>query len=602
MEVCDVKAPNFKTLEYGAAYPGLTSFPGYKLSLDQPINHQFHRRFWTSDNADQDTYNYALTYTSEAIASTIYFRSYKIALSEYEPIPEGTEDPENAGAFLIHQEMKGLSEEIAPEEANLYRKVYRVYQVLPGPFTYQYVLDVDSAILTVATRKNLRANIHPGDAIVGDQWIRNTAKEDSVVVTNEIVTSRVVPGNPIPSTALRSGLIVSVIKTLIVAGSGVSQDSVVGGAEIQHWVEKHEESDQVQWQIDAPANAFPPQCGQKYDAELDVVTAFTQQTIGNQTTEPISLTDRLNIEPDNYALMTTRTEPTPNVAYGAVDSSNFYRAMRGTANIDFPPVLTELVCLYVSSLGSSSSSGSGESSTSGSEYYLSLEDNNANEVSAATIPQIVPKVIYYWGRDKGVDDLFFFLKGPSVSDADILAACSAIMTIVRGTATTVNPWLNYDPQEVRVALSSQKVNNRAGVRANISSSSSSSGSSAGYAKSTEISENIDDGVRIETIPPTLHAAPTLTGYMGGPTDSYGFNVIIEASIDWSLQVVNPGTVDTGPITGSVIGTIATLLSDATNVTAHPTSGLYLFKQDCDNYRGGLISVRARIFDYATLTS
>lgn len=476
-----------------------------------------------------------------------------------------------------------------------YQRVQWTYRLIPGPWTDPEITqDVDSVNVTTTQRVQFAADIVPGDVVDSGNWIRTRRKDETSIITDEIVITRAVPGNPIHSTTLRDGLEVDVTKTLIVAGTGTTQDEVIGGAEIQHWVEKHEESDQVQWQIDAPAAVFPSQFGQTYQGEFDVVVPFEQLTIGNQTSEPGSPTNRLEITPDNYAKMTTRTVQPPNVAYGVAGSSDFHRVMAAKGNIEVPPVLNQLLVIYYYSQGDGASSGTGTSSSSGNDWLMQLEGSSENQLSVSVTPEVIPSIVYFRGNGLDMIDVFFMAEGPWVLITDVLPILSTIM----GSTVLNNPV--YDPQEVKIVTGSQKASVMAKAKANIFVSSSSSGggsSSTGYTKSTGVSMDQDVNVRTIIITPTLHEVLPLSPWEGGDTDSSSLTVTVNAEVNiGGLQDADPAT---GDVTRTANGGVIPLI-DATGVTAPPSSGLYLIDLNCSNYQGGLVAVRARIFDYSIL--
>lgn len=106
-----------------------------------------------------------------------------------------------------------------PEDSPLrseFVRVLRVYETLPGPWLYSSRIDEDGAVVTMQTRRNLRANITEGEVLAGGVLTKTTAKDDSSIVTDEIVESRAIPGADIPAkTYADRGYLANVARTLL---------------------------------------------------------------------------------------------------------------------------------------------------------------------------------------------------------------------------------------------------------------------------------------------------------------------------------------------------------------------------------------------------
>lgn len=86
-------------------------------------------------------------------------------------------------------------------------RVILVFETLPGPFDYSTRLDPDGVVVGIATRRNIAANIESGERVVGDIWRKTTKKGDqNSYVADEIVETRALPGNEIPSVMIGQDL------------------------------------------------------------------------------------------------------------------------------------------------------------------------------------------------------------------------------------------------------------------------------------------------------------------------------------------------------------------------------------------------------------
>lgn len=199
MEYVDTEGPAYQILAYGAPYPDATKYPGYQLTLQRPVDHKIIQRFWTANRVSQELYDFALKYVDESAAHRIYVRTSVVALSEYAELSDGSADPVDPEAFLVHQEMKGWGEEVPPEIANLYRQIIRVYKVLPGVVLKNYRVDPQAQGATTLTSSQLIRNASgdPGTLSGAFGTLSAERKTDQVGESREIITSLPNPGGGI---------------------------------------------------------------------------------------------------------------------------------------------------------------------------------------------------------------------------------------------------------------------------------------------------------------------------------------------------------------------------------------------------------------------
>lgn len=127
----DSRLPGYKPLEYGALYPDQTRFPGAKLVYQEPIEgtDTFIRRVYVTDRTNQDAYNYAIKFSGGSSEHPIYTRTYLEPRESYVPSPASATDPTFEGTVLVDEEAVPADGNLS----NLYLKVTKVFETLPGP-------------------------------------------------------------------------------------------------------------------------------------------------------------------------------------------------------------------------------------------------------------------------------------------------------------------------------------------------------------------------------------------------------------------------------------------------------------------------------------
>jgi hypothetical protein len=147
-----------------------------------------------------------------------------------------------ASAVLVKEDVEKITEDIGEIRfgwheqmlGGTYVKVTRVYETLPGPFVESTRIDPDGIVVTITTRRNIAADIVSGEFIasenVGEAWIKTTKKGDDNFVAEEVVESRVLPGNPMVSQKVEEdGVVATETKTLEVKSTIIPGDTLIGG-------------------------------------------------------------------------------------------------------------------------------------------------------------------------------------------------------------------------------------------------------------------------------------------------------------------------------------------------------------------------------------
>jgi len=179
----DSRLPGYKPLEYGTPYPDQTRFAGAKLVSQAPLeDDRFVRRVYATDRVNQDAYNKAITYSGGSLAHPIYVRSYIVPREGYAPLPDGSVDPEDAGALLLNEESKPADGELN----SLYLQVSRLFETLPGPVITSYDTNEAGQVITVTSqRKSTTGYSTPTTSALRSFTIQS---EDVGVLTEQIRT------------------------------------------------------------------------------------------------------------------------------------------------------------------------------------------------------------------------------------------------------------------------------------------------------------------------------------------------------------------------------------------------------------------------------
>jgi hypothetical protein len=124
-------------------------------------------------------------------------------------------------------------------------RVIRIYETLPGPFDYSTRLDPDGVVVGIATRRNIAADIESGESVVGDIWTKKTKKGDqNSFVADEIVETRALPGNEVPSVLIGNDLYGAYTYRTLYYGDYITPEVSESGGVI-HTVEKKDVTEAV---------------------------------------------------------------------------------------------------------------------------------------------------------------------------------------------------------------------------------------------------------------------------------------------------------------------------------------------------------------------
>jgi len=132
----DTRLPGYVPASYGDPHPDAQLYPKLKLVYQTPLdnenNFMWVRRVYANERFNQEAYNFAIKYSSEASDKPIYIRTYLLPRATYQPIQKGTPDPVYTSATLVEESVERIKDDQTDGQTDsLFIKVTRVYETLP---------------------------------------------------------------------------------------------------------------------------------------------------------------------------------------------------------------------------------------------------------------------------------------------------------------------------------------------------------------------------------------------------------------------------------------------------------------------------------------
>lgn len=330
----------------------------------------------------------------------------------------------------------------------------------------------------------------------------------------------------------------------------------------------------------------PTLTGQEYDAQLDIVSTFTElvsstgDNLGDAKTE---------IQPIDAIRDKVRTIVAPITALQA-----FVQRFPGTTNLNLPDELVSVAAIFETSGDDSTSEDTGNGSATGTSASLSLACHSVTETGVTVIPDIQVEISQTWAQNVPIEHFFFFLAMP-VTTANIITKLNGILNPL-----TVASWPTFKPVAHTVTVAGGRMNARASatVQQHVALSTETASRTYSVGKGTSMSS----GVTIKTvrIPPTIH--PIVNIAFGGTPNPYTLTKTataraqLVAATNWphvdSEDVIATASVE------AIIDPVSFAATAGTN--AIPASGLYIKDVDVEPWRYGWARVHAAVFDFASL--
>ena len=139
-ELHDSTQMNYTVPEYGTPHPNQSKYAGYVFAHVRSANDSgWVQWFYLNERANQDEYNFEVTYPYADTSYPAYVRTYVLKRENLDEPEAGTPDPvHGAGYILTAHKQTRLSD---PVLDSLFVGVQRAYERLPGPVIQSYVVN-----------------------------------------------------------------------------------------------------------------------------------------------------------------------------------------------------------------------------------------------------------------------------------------------------------------------------------------------------------------------------------------------------------------------------------------------------------------------------
>lgn len=139
-ELHDSTQMNYTVPEYGTPHPNQSKYAGYVFAHVKSANDSgWVQWFYLNERANQDEYNFEVTYPYADTGYPAYVRTYVLKREGLVEPPAGTPDPiHGMAAVLTAHKQTRLSD---PVLDSLFVGVQRAYEKLPGPQIISYVVN-----------------------------------------------------------------------------------------------------------------------------------------------------------------------------------------------------------------------------------------------------------------------------------------------------------------------------------------------------------------------------------------------------------------------------------------------------------------------------
>lgn len=263
--------------------------------------------------------------------------------------------------------------------------------------------------------------------------------------------------------------------------------------------------------------------------------------------------------------------------------------------IDFPDTLTGVTAVFNKATGT----GTDSHPAAQQDFEIfgtgsgSLTPSSTSQGSASVMPDVQPAITTRYHTNVPAMEYTFYMPS-GTTQAQILTRLTAL------AGAGVASWPSFKPQYVVLTLKGQQVSVSAKASTNVSGGGSASNGQSGFQWGNGTSEETGVNITTKIIPPTIHAAITISG----PTDSG----TATASADASTPIFAPGTPGTQPaITNTATVSLnadGSITPSTITATAAPTSipgsGLYVFSLSPGPLTYGEVIFQAVVVNFATL--
>lgn len=322
--------------------------------------------------------------------------------------------------------------------------------------------------------------------------------------------------------------------------------------------------------------------GKQFDQRNNISISFTEEMCDNATVATKLSDPFTEIIPHDKASSIVRA-----FDGGAIQTEfeSIIFVSPGVTKFSVPDVLTAIAVLFNKNFGDGLSIYSSSGESAGSYASISLSQKASAQGSASIMPELYYTIQEY-RCDKVPTTTYTFYAPATLTQAQLITR----LKVLTGR-TDVDSWPAFRPETTTIAITGQQSDVSVSVEANQSVGVSATDISVtiGFGDSISYSKGITN--RSVTIPPTLHAAETISS-----TDTA--TTVAEASItgtsgtNWTAQ-----SPDQLSPTETVTGTVNPSTLTATNFTTIPISGLKISDVTAEPYEWGVQRVRVELVDF-----
>lgn len=334
--------------------------------------------------------------------------------------------------------------------------------------------------------------------------------------------------------------------------------------------------------VNRPNNNYPALDGHTYDAENDILLPYTESI---QTAGANAATGNTEVTPlnDNLDLVKAIGRTAIRTALDAYNN-----IFSGSTNIDFPTELISIVGRQESLAGGAGGYNQAGNWAVTGHGTASMTLHGSAQGSAGAMLEVTYNVKQVWGSNVPCTHVLFFM----VSNSTRATVLSRIGTLI-GTAVT--DWPQFVPRSETFICHGEKVAGNVLVDLHATDTVITDYNGAvidlGQARTIGSGTSYDISVSTKTIriPPTIHAALTLTGDTAK---------VVNFSAAGAISAGGGGSTGTAAIAGHADASVTpTSLAATLGQATIPTSGSYLYRLSAEPYKYGYVKFHAEIVKF-----
>lgn len=339
--------------------------------------------------------------------------------------------------------------------------------------------------------------------------------------------------------------------------------------------------------------------GQQVDPETGSPIPFTVQTVPytGDGTRLTGYEGDQNTEIQDISRTEAKVRITDTVALAVILDALVIANAVTLPNINFPPVLTDVLVTYNVNTGAGTDSHPGDNQSfqifgAGSG---SLNPTSSAQGSASIIPDVQPVIEERFHEN--VDAMEYTLYMPDGSTPqDVRTKLSTHLGV------TVNAWPQFVPEGVTITANGQSASVSAKADTRVSGGGNTDSGQTGYEWGNSSSVETGTNVKTTRISPTIHGTISISG----PTETETASADADASTDIFLDgtlAEQPAITNTKSVSANVTGSVSpTSISATTPYSSIPVTGHYAKTITPGPQKFGIRTIyQIVVVDFATLT-